>query len=154
MKDERPRRNNVIRWWAIAAPIVLAPIVLSPGSHAIAADTPKSQPVAAFQAGMADRVAVMYAGKLVELSTVKEMFTNPMHPYAQALISSLPNLENKGVFQGIPGLAPSLLHLPTGCTFHPRCKYAQAICREKSPVQEEIAPNHFVSCHRAREPSS
>ena len=59
-----------------------------------------------------DKVAVMYAGRLVEVSTVREMFTDPKHPYAQALISSLPSLENKGVFQGIPGLAPSLLRLP------------------------------------------
>ncbi len=56
-----------------------------------------------------DKVAVMYAGKLVEISTVPQMFTHPLHPYAQALIHSLPNLENKGVFKGIPGLAPSLL---------------------------------------------
>ena len=55
---------------------------------------------------------------------MREMFTDPKHPYAQALISSLPNLENKGVFQGIPGLAPSLLRLPTGCAFHPRCPHA------------------------------
>ena len=56
-----------------------------------------------------DRVAVMYSGRLVEVSTVREMFTSPVHPYASALIQSLPNLENKGVFQGIPGLAPSLV---------------------------------------------
>jgi oligopeptide/dipeptide ABC transporter ATP-binding protein len=66
-----------------------------------------------------DKVAVMYAGRLVEVSGVREMFTRPLHPYAQALISSLPRLENKGVFQGIPGLAPSLLRLPGGCSFHP-----------------------------------
>ena len=61
-----------------------------------------------------DKVAVMYAGRLVEVATVREMFTDPKHPYSQALISSLPNLDNKGVFQGIPGLAPSLLRLPGG----------------------------------------
>src|SRR5713101_5284383 len=61
-----------------------------------------------------DKVAVMYAGRLMELSPVNQMFTDPKHPYAQALISSLPNLDNKGVFQGIPGLAPSLLRLPGG----------------------------------------
>ncbi|MEO1093190.1 MAG: ABC transporter ATP-binding protein, partial [Pseudomonadota bacterium] len=71
-----------------------------------------------------DKVAVMYAGRLVEVSTVREMFTDPKHPYASALISSLPNLDNKGVFRGIPGLAPSLLRLPTGCAFHPRCPHA------------------------------
>ena len=66
-----------------------------------------------------DKVAVLYAGRLMELSTVKDMFTNPKHPYAKALINSLPSLENKGVFQGIPGLAPSILRLPSGCAFHP-----------------------------------
>src|SRR5689334_7191030 len=67
-----------------------------------------------------DHVAVMYAGRLVELATVRETFTSPKHPYSQALISSLPTLDNKGKFQGIPGLAPSLHRLPSGCAFHPR----------------------------------
>jgi peptide/nickel transport system ATP-binding protein len=81
-----------------------------------------------------DRVAVMYAGRLMEVSTVREMFTDPKHPYAKALISSLPRLDNKGVFQGIPGLAPSLLRLPTGCPFHPRCSQAMEICRTDIPT--------------------
>ena len=98
-------------------------------------------------AQITNRVAVMYAGKLVELSTVREMFTNPMHPYAQALISSLPNLENKGVFQGIPGLAPSLLHLPSGCVFHPRCNYAMDICKTMVPQQSVTPTGRFVFCH-------
>ena len=66
----------------------------------------------------------------MELSTVREMFTDPKHPYAKALISSLPSLENKGVFQGIPGLAPSLLRLPSGCAFHPRCPHVMEVCNE------------------------
>ncbi len=90
-------------------------------------------------AQITNRVAVMYAGKLVELSTVREMFTDPLHPYAQALISSLPNLENKGVFQGIPGLAPSLLQLPSGCVFHPRCSMAMEMCKDKPPGQTYTA---------------
>src|ERR1051325_11063108 len=68
-----------------------------------------------------DKVAVMYAGRLMEVSGVRDMFIDPKHPYAQALIRSLPSLENKGVFHGIPGMAPALLQLPGGCAFHPRC---------------------------------
>jgi peptide/nickel transport system ATP-binding protein len=98
-------------------------------------------------AQITNRVAVMYAGKLVELSTVREMFTNPLHPYAQALISSLPNLENKGVFQGIPGLAPSLLRLPSGCVYHPRCAYAMDICKTIVPPLSVTPTGRQVSCH-------
>ena len=92
-----------------------------------------------------DKVAVMYAGRLVEVSTVREMFTEPEASLCQALISSLPNLENKGVFQGIPGLAPSLLRLPTGCAFHPRCASVMPRCRIERPqsrrmVQGAVSP--------------
>jgi peptide/nickel transport system ATP-binding protein len=93
-----------------------------------------------------DKVAVMYAGRLTEVSTVRDMFTTPMHPYAQALIRSLPNLKNKGVFQGIPGLAPSLLRIPSGCAFHPRCDKAMEQCKTTIPLVE----NHdgrLVACH-------
>lgn len=94
-----------------------------------------------------DRVAVMYAGRLVEVSTVREMFTDPKHPYAQALINSLPNLENKGVFAGIPGLAPSLLRLPSGCAFHPRCSQVMDICRTKRPESTLLPGERVVMCH-------
>lgn len=94
-----------------------------------------------------DKVAVMYAGKLVEVSGVREMFTRPLHPYAQALINSLPRLENKGVFQGIPGLAPSLLRLPGGCSFHPRCSRAMEICRKVTPRDETLPDGRRVACH-------
>ncbi len=94
-----------------------------------------------------DKVAVMYAGRLVEVSTVRDMFTNPKHPYAQALIRSLPSLENKGVFQGIPGLAPSLLRLPTGCAFHPRCEHAMDQCKTKVPGVTELPSGRQVACH-------
>jgi peptide/nickel transport system ATP-binding protein len=94
-----------------------------------------------------DRVAVMYCGKIVELSGVREIFTEPLHPYAQALISSLPRLENKGVFQGIPGLAPSLLRLPGGCVFHPRCPRVMDICRTVGPELLAQANGRRVSCH-------
>jgi len=94
-----------------------------------------------------DKVAVMYAGRLAEVSTVHAMFTDPAHPYAQALISSLPSLDNKGVFQGIPGLAPSLLRLPSGCAFHPRCSRAMEICKTKRPDLEMLSDGRQVACH-------
>ena len=89
----------------------------------------------------------MYAGKLTEVSTVHEMFTDPLHPYAQALIESLPSLENKGVFKGIPGLAPALLRLPPGCAFNPRCQKVMDICRTNIPQLEQMPSGRFVSCH-------
>lgn len=95
-----------------------------------------------------DRVAVMYAGRLVELSTVKEMFSDPKHPYSQALISSLPNLNNRGVFSGIPGLAPSLLRLPSGCAFHPRCPHGQRELQRSVRPEPVILPGgRMVACH-------
>jgi peptide/nickel transport system ATP-binding protein len=94
-----------------------------------------------------DKVAVMYAGRLMELSTVRGMFTDPKHPYAQALISSLPNLENKGVFRGIPGLAPSLLRLPTGCPFHPRCPSVMEVCKTTKPIYQQLPDGRWVYCH-------
>jgi peptide/nickel transport system ATP-binding protein len=94
-----------------------------------------------------DKLAVMYAGRLMEVSTVREMFTDPKHPYAKALINSLPRLDNKGVFQGIPGLAPSLLRLPPGCAFNPRCPFAMDVCREKIPGITQLANGRNVACH-------
>ena len=94
-----------------------------------------------------DKVAVMYAGKLVELCSVREMFTRPLHPYASALIRSLPSLSNKGVFQGIPGLAPSLLRLPGGCSFHPRCTQAMEVCKSVHPQLETLPDGRQVACH-------
>jgi peptide/nickel transport system ATP-binding protein len=93
-----------------------------------------------------DKVAVMYAGRLTEVSTVRDMFTSPMHPYAQALIRSLPNLKNKGVFQGIPGLAPSLLRIPSGCAFHPRCDKATEQCKIAIP-EVKNHDGRLVACH-------
>ena len=93
-----------------------------------------------------DKVAVMYAGRLTEVSTVRDMFGAPMHPYAQALIKSLPNLKNKGVFQGIPGLAPSLLRIPSGCAFHPRCTQAMESCKTIVPEVKDHS-GRLVACH-------
>ena len=101
-----------------------------------------------------DKVAVMYAGRLMELSTVREMFTDPSHPYARALISSLPSLDNKGVFQGIPGLAPSLLRLPGGCAFHPRCTHVMEVCKTVRPKYETLPGGRKVACHLYSEKAS
>ncbi|WP_082511728.1 ABC transporter ATP-binding protein [Devosia sp. Leaf420] len=95
-----------------------------------------------------DQVAVMYAGRLVEMSSVREMFTDPKHPYSQALISSLPNLDTKGVFRGIPGLAPSLLRLPSGCAFHPRCPHGhEELQRSVRPEPVTLPGGRMVACH-------
>jgi peptide/nickel transport system ATP-binding protein len=101
-----------------------------------------------------DKVAVMYAGRLMEVSTVRDMFTDPKHPYAQALISSLPSLENKGVFHGIPGLAPALLRLPSGCTFHPRCPHVMEICKTERPDLKALANGREVACHLYTAPAT
>jgi peptide/nickel transport system ATP-binding protein len=101
-----------------------------------------------------DKVAVLYAGRLMEVSTVREMFTNPLHPYAQALISSLPSLNNKGVFQGIPGLAPALLRLPGGCAFHPRCAQMMEICQTERPLLQLLEGRRTVACHLYSEEKS
>ncbi|REF37255.1 ABC transporter ATP-binding protein [Thermasporomyces composti] len=94
-----------------------------------------------------DRLAVMYAGKLAEVSPIREIFDDPLHPYTDLLIDSLPKLERRGTFRGIPGLPPSLHSLPPGCLFHPRCPKAMDICAEQVPPYREHRPNRFVACH-------
>jgi oligopeptide/dipeptide ABC transporter ATP-binding protein len=94
-----------------------------------------------------DKIAVMYAGRLVEISSVTDMFSEPKHPYAKALIRSLPQLSNKGVFRGIPGMAPSLLRLPSGCTFHPRCDEAVSECQSLRPENRILTGERHVTCH-------
>lgn len=94
-----------------------------------------------------DRLGVMYAGKLVEVSPVRETFRDPLHPYTQLLIASLPSLAKKGVLQGIPGLPPSLLDPLPGCPFHPRCPFVMERCRVEVPLLERKRPNRLVACH-------
>lgn len=98
-----------------------------------------------------DRLGVMYAGELVETAPIAQIFREPLHPYTQLLISSLPTLEEQGVFRGVPGIAPSLLNPPTGCLFHPRCPYAQQSCKTDVPPLREVRPGHFAACHFAEE---
>src|SRR5581483_2369309 len=75
-----------------------------------------------------DRLGVMYAGELVEVSAIAEIFEKPLHPYTKLLIQCLPSLEAKSDLEGIPGLPPSLLNRPEGCPFHPRCPFAMERC--------------------------
>ena len=102
---------------------------------------------------ISERVAVMYVGRIVETAPTEELFAAPRHPYTEALLSAVPKPDPRLRSERIvlQGDVADPANTPPGCHFHPRCRYAQAICREKAPVQEEIAPNHFVSCHRARE---
>jgi peptide/nickel transport system ATP-binding protein len=94
-----------------------------------------------------DRLGVMYAGEIVELSPVREIFKDPLHPYSKLLIASLPSLDQKGGQRGIPGMPPSLLKRPPGCPFQPRCPIATAICQTVAPELSLKRPNRLVSCH-------
>lgn len=97
---------------------------------------------------ISDRVAIMYLGKIVEIASTEDIFDRANHPYTQALIAEVPNLERrKRVFVPISGEIPSPLTPPSGCTFHPRCPHAMARCREEVPQLEAVAPNHWSACH-------
>ena len=95
-----------------------------------------------------DRLAVMYAGRLVEVAPIAEIITRPRHPYTRALIASLPSLDTRGALAGIPGLAPLLRDLPDGCAFHPRCTLAVGRCRTEKPKLRDI-DGAQVACHLA-----
>jgi peptide/nickel transport system ATP-binding protein len=98
----------------------------------------------------AQRVAVMYAGKVVEEAPVGELFANPRHPYTQGLIRSIPRIDTaatkKPRLEAIAGVVPNLLDPPPGCRFAPRCRYASAVCVEAIPPLREIKPGHKVAC--------
>ena len=96
-----------------------------------------------------DRLGIMYAGRLVEAAPIRDIITAPRHPYTRMLIESLPSLERKGELRGIPGLAPVLRELPSGCAFHPRCPKAQARCRTEKPAMRAIGEGASVACHFA-----
>ena len=95
----------------------------------------------------ADRVAVMYAGRVVEYGTVNEIFKDPKHPYTYALLSSIPRLdvENQEL-KSIPGTVPDPLDFPPGCRFHPRCEFAREECKTIEPELIEVSPGHFTAC--------
>src|SRR5690348_1704692 len=92
-------------------------------------------------AEVCDRLAVMYAGKFVELGGVQDVFRRPVHPYTQALLASTIHLESKELYS-IDGLPPDLVDPPPACRFHPRCAYAQEICRTQDPAWVEYRPGH------------
>ncbi len=98
------------------------------------------------QANIADRVAIMYAGKMVEESTTEKIYDEPAHPYTRYLINSLPRFGDKSLRESVPGSPPSLSNLPPGCPFNPRCPHAMDICRERMPELRNIDTNHKVAC--------
>ena len=98
----------------------------------------------------AQRVVVMYAGKVIEEAPVDELFANPRHPYTQGLIRSIPRIDTaatrKARLEAIPGVVPSLLNPPPGCRFAARCAYVRDECRGATPPLLEVAPGHKVAC--------
>ena len=102
---------------------------------------------------ISERVAVMYVGKIVETAPTATLFSRPRHPYTEALLSAVPKPDprlrsDRIVLQGD---VADPANVPSGCPFHPRCRYAQPVCSDQVPLEEEIAPGHFVRCHRAHD---
>ena len=100
---------------------------------------------------ISNRVAVMYLGKIAELAQTQELFMNPKHPYTEALMSAVPvpNPDFRAKRIVLTGDVPSPVNPPSGCTFHPRCRYAQDICKKDEPEYRDIGHEHFVTCHFA-----
>jgi len=101
----------------------------------------------AVHAEVDDRMAIMYAGKVVEIGDVNKIFEDPLHPYTRGLIESIPSIKKKKIIKGIPGIASSPLNWPPGCRFHPRYPHANEKCRTEIPELKEIEPGRFVACH-------
>jgi len=98
-------------------------------------------------ADICDKVAIMYAGRVVEYAGKRELFTSPTHPYTIGLFNSVPDIDDDiERLNVIPGLMPDPMDLPTGCTFHPRCVHAIPECAERKPETVETSPGHFVAC--------
>jgi peptide/nickel transport system ATP-binding protein len=100
---------------------------------------------------VSDRVAVMYLGRMAEVAPTADLFYQPLHPYTEALMSAIPALDPDDVMKPVilEGEIPSPANPPTGCPFHPRCPYAQAVCKEEIPEWKEYRPGHFAACHFA-----
>ncbi|MEF3115792.1 ABC transporter ATP-binding protein [Streptomyces chrestomyceticus] len=99
-------------------------------------------------ADVADRIAVMYAGRIVETAPVRDLYRAPAHPYTRGLLDSIPRLDRKGrELYAIKGLPPSLTAVPPGCPFHPRCPKARDVCRTERPPLYDVAPGRASACH-------
>ncbi|MEB3758876.1 MAG: ABC transporter ATP-binding protein, partial [Desulfurococcales archaeon] len=97
---------------------------------------------------LAEKIAVMYAGKIVEFGTAEQVFNNPLHPYTQALIRAIPRLTGPVTkLEYIPGAPPDLRFPPPGCRFAPRCSKVMDICHKEEPPMKELEKGHFVACH-------
>jgi len=95
-----------------------------------------------------DAVAVMYAGNIVEVTETNRIFENPMHPYTQALLRAIPKIsERKSELESIGGSVPNLVDPPSGCRFHPRCRFAMDVCKKVKPELKEVEPGHLVACY-------
>ncbi|WP_087036955.1 ABC transporter ATP-binding protein [Thermococcus litoralis] len=98
-------------------------------------------------AEISDRVAIMYAGKIVEIGDSEKIYYEPAHPYTQKLLAAIPRLhEDVERLEFIPGQPPNLIHPPSGCRFHPRCPYAMQQCKEQIPELKEIEKDHYAAC--------
>jgi len=97
-------------------------------------------------AKMCDKVAVMYAGKIVEMQPVRDLFYTPKHPYTRALLDSMPKLGSKEPLYTIPGQPPDLSALPPGCSFHPRCTHALEHCYIEEPCEQSLGDGGTVRC--------
>jgi oligopeptide/dipeptide ABC transporter ATP-binding protein len=102
-------------------------------------------------ADMTERVTIMYAGKVMEAADTKTIFHDPKHPYAEALLAAVPRVDQRKILEVIPGNIPNLIEPPSGCVFHPRCKYAKQICADVAPPLEEADKGHLVACVRWKE---
>jgi peptide/nickel transport system ATP-binding protein len=104
-------------------------------------------------ADMTERVTIMYAGRVMEATETKTIFHEPRHPYTEALLAAVPRVDQRRILEVIPGNIPNLIEPPSGCVFHPRCKYAQQICMDSVPPLEETSKGHTVACIRWKEVS-
>ena len=95
----------------------------------------------------------MYVGKMVEMAETEELFLHPKHPYTEALLSAVPKNDPDVKMNRIllPGEVANPANLPSGCAFHPRCTYVQERCKVEQPEWQEVTPEHFVSCHFAKD---
>jgi oligopeptide/dipeptide ABC transporter ATP-binding protein len=102
-------------------------------------------------AGMCDRIAVMHAGQVVEWADVRSLFKRAAHPYTQALLRSIPRMDDGAAMESIPGAVPSLLDPPPGCRFAPRCPAVMDVCRREKPGAVVLEPEHRAACFAVAE---